>query len=67
MKYNTKYQADGRLEGRSMVEMLGVLAIIGVLSAGALKGYSAAMFKYKMTHRRQLVRLSLLLILPPSR
>ena len=34
--------------GRSMVEMLGVLAIIGVLSAGALKGYSDAMFKYKM-------------------
>ncbi len=34
--------------GRSMVEMLGVLAVIGVLSAGALKGYSAAMFKYKM-------------------
>ena len=35
-------------KGRSMVEMLGVLAIVGVLSAGALKGYSAAMFKYKM-------------------
>ena len=34
--------------GRSMVEMLGVLAIVGVLSAGALKGYSSAMFKYKM-------------------
>ena len=34
--------------GRSIVEMLGVLAIIGVLSAGALKGYSDAMFKYKM-------------------
>ena len=34
--------------GRSMVEMLGVLAIVGVLSAGALKGYSAAMFKHKM-------------------
>ena len=34
--------------GRSMVEMLGVLAIVGVLSAGALKGYSDAMFKYKM-------------------
>ena len=34
--------------GRSMVEMLGVLAIIGVLSAGALKGYSAAMFRHKM-------------------
>ncbi len=29
--------------GRSMVEMLGVLAIIGVLSVGAMAGYSAAM------------------------
>ena len=35
-------------KGRSMVEMLCVLAIVGVLSAGALKGYSNAMFKYKM-------------------
>ncbi len=34
--------------GRSMVEMLGVLAIIGVLSAGALAGYSKAMFKHKV-------------------
>ncbi len=34
--------------GRSMVEMLGVLAIIGVLSIGAIAGYSKAMFKYKM-------------------
>ncbi|MBR2299393.1 MAG: hypothetical protein IJ870_02320 [Alphaproteobacteria bacterium] len=34
--------------GRSMVEMLGVLAIIGVLSAGALAGYSKAMAKNKM-------------------
>ena len=34
--------------GRSMVEMLGVLAIIGVLSAGALAGYSKAMFRHKM-------------------
>ncbi|MCP4393695.1 MAG: prepilin-type N-terminal cleavage/methylation domain-containing protein [Alphaproteobacteria bacterium] len=33
--------------GRSMIEMLGVLAIIGVLSVGALAGYSAAMAKYK--------------------
>ncbi len=33
--------------GRSMVEMLGVLAIIGVLSVGAIAGYSKAMFKYK--------------------
>ena len=31
--------------GRSMVEMLGVLAIIGVLSVGAIAGYSKAMMK----------------------
>ena len=36
-------------KGRSMVEMLGVLAIIGVLSVGAVSGYSKAMFKHKMT------------------
>ncbi len=34
--------------GRSMVEMLGVLAIIGVLSVGAIAGYSRAMLKYKI-------------------
>ena len=34
--------------GRSMVEMLGVLAIIGVLSVGAIAGYSKAMNKYKI-------------------
>lgn len=34
--------------GRSMVEMLGVLAIIGVLSVGAIAGYSKAMMKYKL-------------------
>ena len=33
--------------GRSMVEMLGVLAIIGVLSAAGLAGYSKAMEKHK--------------------
>ena len=31
--------------GRSMVEMLGILAIIGVLSVGAIAGYSKAMIK----------------------
>ena len=31
-----------------MVEMLGVLAIIGVLSVGAIAGYSKAMSKYKL-------------------
>ena len=33
--------------GRSMIEMLGVLAIIGVLSVGGIAGYSKAMTKYK--------------------
>ena len=41
-------QEDVRLSGRSMVEMLGVLAIIGVLSVGAISGYSKAMMKYKL-------------------
>lgn len=35
--------------GRSMVEMLGVLAIIGVLSVGGISGYSKAMAKFKMS------------------
>ena len=34
-------------QGRSMVEMLGSLAIIGVLSAGAIGGYSYAMNKHR--------------------
>ena len=34
-------------KGRSMVEMLGVLAIIGVLSVGGIYGYTVAMAKYK--------------------
>lgn len=34
--------------GRSMVEMLGVLAIIGVLSVGGIAGYSKAMEKFKL-------------------
>lgn len=36
-------------KGRSMVEMLGVLAIIGVLSVGGISGYSKAMAKFKLT------------------
>lgn len=38
---------DSEQSGRSMVEMLGVLAIIGVLSVGGIAGYSKAMAKYK--------------------
>jgi prepilin-type N-terminal cleavage/methylation domain-containing protein len=33
--------------GRSMIEMLGVLAIVGILSAGGIAGYSMAMQSYK--------------------
>ena len=35
-------------KGRSMIEMLGVLAIIGVLSVGGIAGYSKAMTKYRV-------------------
>ena len=46
-------QADAALCGRSMVEMLGVLAIIGVLSVGAMNGYSKAMLKYKLNKQAE--------------
>ena len=35
-------------KGRSMIEMLGVLATIGVLSVGGIAGYSKAMEKFKV-------------------
>ena len=41
---NYKYEEQS---GRSMIEMLGVLAIIGVLSVGGIAGYSKAMTKFK--------------------
>ena len=34
--------------GRSMIEMLGVLAIVGVLSVGGIAGYSKAMMQFKI-------------------
>ncbi|MDD4519506.1 MAG: hypothetical protein PHI50_01285 [Alphaproteobacteria bacterium] len=34
-------------QGRSMIEMLGVLAIVGVLSVGGLAGYNMAMNRVK--------------------
>ena len=34
--------------GHSMIEMLGVLAIIGILSVGGIAGYSKAMMKIKI-------------------
>ena len=42
VKVNSKSQ-----KGRSMVEMLGVLAVIGVLSVGGVYGYGVAMKKHK--------------------
>lgn len=44
-----KYDVDNRVQcGRSMIEMLGVLAIIGVLSVGGIAGYSKAMEQFKV-------------------
>lgn len=35
-------------KGRSMIEMLGVLAIVGILSIGGIAGFSKAMMNYKL-------------------
>ncbi len=48
-----KPECDSLCAGRSMVEMLGVLAIIGVLSVGAIAGYSKAMTKYKLNKQAE--------------
>ena len=55
LDYRVKPDNDSVCTGRSMVEMLGVLAIIGVLSVGAIAGYSKAMMKYKLNkHAEQM-------------
>ena len=41
------YKKSSQL-GRSMIEMLGVLAIIVVLSLGSISAYSRAMFKHQL-------------------
>ncbi len=46
--------------GRSMIEMLGVLAIIGVLSVGGISGYSKAMAKYKLTKAQDQITILLM-------
>jgi hypothetical protein len=43
-----KAQVETAQYGRSMIEMLGVLAIVGVLSVGGIAGYSKAMTKFKI-------------------
>ena len=52
MKQNNLNQS-----GRSMVEMLGTLAIIGVLSIGGIAGYSYGMDKYRANRTMNDVRL----------
>ena len=42
------FKIKNNQSGRSMIEMLGVLAIIGVLSVGGIAGYSKAMQKYRI-------------------
>ena len=53
LDYRVKPDNDGFCAGRSMVEMLGVLAIFGVLSVGAIAGYSKAMMKYKLNKQAE--------------
>ena len=43
-----KFTYKNEQTGRSMIEMLGVLAIVGVLSVGGIAGYSKAMAKFKI-------------------
>ena len=46
-KLNAQKQTTKQESGRSMVEMLGVLTIMGLLSIGAIAGYRHAMDQYK--------------------
>ncbi|MCK5295903.1 MAG: hypothetical protein KAJ75_03335 [Alphaproteobacteria bacterium] len=50
---NTRYNDES---GRSMIEMLGVLAIIGVLSVGGISGYTSAMSKFKIGKSRDQIQ-----------
>ena len=47
LKEGIKKMKNVNESGRSMVEMLGVLAIIGVLSIGGIAGYTLAMNRYR--------------------
>lgn len=50
-----QFQQKKIQSGRSMVEMLGVLAIIGVLSVGGVAGYRYAMRQFKIIEARDLL------------
>ena len=45
--FNGYFKQKTAETGRSMVEILGVLAVMGVLSAGGIYGYTFAMDKYR--------------------
>ncbi len=44
--------------GRSMIEMLGVLAIVGVLSVGGIAGYSKAMGKWRVSKMNEQISMT---------
>ena len=48
-----KRQAYAPQYGRSMIEMLGVLAIIGVLTVGSIAGYNKAMRRHLLNKQRE--------------
>ena len=52
-KISSRHQLNEFSLGRSMIEMLGVLAIIGVLSVGGIAGYSKAMMQFKINQTKQ--------------
>ena len=64
---SVKPDNDSLCAGRSMVEMLGVLAIIGVLSVGAISGYSKAMMKYKLNKQAEGLNMLLANCIPLSK
>ena len=47
-----KIARRSKQNGRSMIEMLGVLAIIGVLTVGSIAGYSHAMRRHLLNKQR---------------
>ena len=56
--YNQRYTREklasrSKQSGRSMIEMLGVLAIIGVLTVGSITGYSHAMRRHLLNKQRE--------------
>ena len=56
--YNKRYTSEKiasrfKQSGRSMIEMLGVLAIIGVLTVGSITAYSRAMRRHLLNKQRE--------------